>query len=225
MVTEPPPTPNLGNLFVGASEAASSQFPGPPPKAPATSGVMFAEGSDSQDLLFIGGDPKAQVGSSNFDDEVELGRSEWWDQLLAVGVLPPDVVASGIRVTDEVLMGLFPQAAAPATVCVPSSRTVSPRSCPNSATTRASATARRMGGCSGSGRPTNFHLFRMDSALPFYITAPSGSHGACECLRFGHPGTQPGLSKVCASKARLGFRQLVHHFPGNYEDASPSIFN
>ena len=64
----------------------------------------------------MGGDPRAIKGASSFDDEVEAGPSEWWDQLLAAGVLPPDVVASGIRVSDEVLKGLFPQAMAPADV-------------------------------------------------------------------------------------------------------------
>ena len=61
----------------------------------------------------MGGDPRASESAFSLDDEVEVGPSEWWDQLLAAGVLPPDVVASGIRVTDEVLMGLFPQASAP----------------------------------------------------------------------------------------------------------------
>ena len=96
-----PPTPNLGNVFVGSSEVVP-----PTSKAPVT----------TQNLLFMGGDPRAIEGASSFDDEVEAGPSEWWDQLLAAGVLPPDVVASGIRVSDEVLKGLFPQAMAPVDV-------------------------------------------------------------------------------------------------------------
>ena len=95
-----PPTPNLGNVFVGSSVVP------PTSKAPVT----------TQNLLFMGGDPRAIEGASSFDDEVEAGPSEWWDQLLAAGVLPPDVVASGIRVSDEVLKGLFPQAMAPVDV-------------------------------------------------------------------------------------------------------------
>ena len=128
-----PTTPNLGNVFVGSSGAVP-----PPSKAPGTTGVIFADRSESQNLLFMGGDPRASEGASSLDDEVEVGPSEWWDQLLAAGVLPPDVVASGIRVSDEVLMGLFPQAIG---TCgrFPSARTSSPTPGSDSATTRATS--------------------------------------------------------------------------------------
>jgi hypothetical protein len=172
-----PTTPNLGNVFVGSSGAAP-----PPSKAPATTGVIFADRSESQNLLFMGGDPRASEGASSLDGEVEVGPSEWWDQLLAAGVLPPDVVASGTRVTDEVLMGLFPQASVPVNafqalepvhqIPVPIQQQQGPPQ---------RSTARRMEGCIGSRCSAKYETHWVDSTLPFQFTTPSCSHRVSEC--------------------------------------------
>ena len=47
-------------------------------------------------------------GSSSVEDELEDATHQMWDQLLAANMLPPDVVASGITVTDDVLRAIYP---------------------------------------------------------------------------------------------------------------------
>ena len=42
------------------------------------------------------------------EDEVEDATHQIWDQLLAANMLPHDVVASGIKVTDDVLRAIYP---------------------------------------------------------------------------------------------------------------------
>ena len=58
--------------------------------------------------IFLGGDRRPMDGSSSMEDEVEDAPHQMWNQLLAANMLPPDVVASGIIVTDDVLRAIYP---------------------------------------------------------------------------------------------------------------------
>ena len=56
----------------------------------------------------MGGDKRPLEGSSSAEDEVEDGTHQMWDKLLDANMLPADVVASGIKVTDDVLRAIYP---------------------------------------------------------------------------------------------------------------------